>query len=140
MLVDWKSDIAPTEQDLRDHARQLSDYLEATGAARRLGLYDTRHDPVDIGAGRGEVTRTLCCLFAMTYCHCPAHRRSPRFRLVLRLVPKARGQECPFLLRKTPIQCIQHEISRFRSGGKADMTVTERGNDSGVPFQGTDDR
>ncbi|RVK33830.1 UvrD-helicase domain-containing protein [Sinorhizobium meliloti] len=41
VLVDWKSDIAPNEQNLRDHARQLSDYLEATGAARGALIYMT---------------------------------------------------------------------------------------------------
>ncbi|MCA1367196.1 UvrD-helicase domain-containing protein [Bradyrhizobium sp. BRP14] len=41
VLIDWKSDIAPTEQDLRGHARQLSDYLEATGAARGALVYMT---------------------------------------------------------------------------------------------------
>jgi hypothetical protein len=35
------SEIAPSEQDIRDHARQLSDYLDATGASRGALVYVT---------------------------------------------------------------------------------------------------
>jgi len=41
VILDWKSDVAPTEQDVRDHARQLEDYLDATGASRGALVYMT---------------------------------------------------------------------------------------------------
>jgi ATP-dependent exoDNAse (exonuclease V) beta subunit len=41
VVLDWKSDIAPTEQDMRDHAGQLSDYLRATGGPRGAIVYMT---------------------------------------------------------------------------------------------------
>ncbi|WDZ79054.1 UvrD-helicase domain-containing protein (plasmid) [Ensifer adhaerens] len=41
VLLDWKSDVAPTEQDFRDHARQIGDYLEATGVERGAVVYMT---------------------------------------------------------------------------------------------------
>jgi hypothetical protein len=43
VVLDWKSDVAPTERDMRDHARQLSDYLDAIGAPRRARLHDLGH-------------------------------------------------------------------------------------------------
>jgi ATP-dependent exoDNAse (exonuclease V) beta subunit len=39
VVVDWKSDVAPAEQDVRDHAAQLGDYLAATGAPRGMLVY-----------------------------------------------------------------------------------------------------
>ena len=41
VVVDWKSDVAPSEQDMREHARQLSDYLTAIGASRGALVYMT---------------------------------------------------------------------------------------------------
>ncbi len=41
VVLDWKSDVAPTEQDMRDHARQLSDYLDVIGALRGALVYMT---------------------------------------------------------------------------------------------------
>ena len=41
VVLDWKSDVAPSEQDRRDHAAQLSDYLRATGAPRGAVVYMT---------------------------------------------------------------------------------------------------
>jgi CRISPR-associated exonuclease Cas4 len=41
VVLDWKSDIAPSEQDVREHARQLSDYLSAAGARRGALVYMT---------------------------------------------------------------------------------------------------
>ncbi|MRX36935.1 UvrD-helicase domain-containing protein [Aminobacter sp. MDW-2] len=41
VVVDWKSDIDPTEADMRLHAVQLEDYLRATGAARGALVYMT---------------------------------------------------------------------------------------------------
>ncbi|MBN9532177.1 MAG: UvrD-helicase domain-containing protein [Alphaproteobacteria bacterium] len=41
VVLDWKSDVAPSEQDMRDHAAQLSDYLLATGAPRGAVVYMT---------------------------------------------------------------------------------------------------
>lgn len=40
-VLDWKSDVAPTEEDMRDHTRQITDYLEATGAPRGALVYMT---------------------------------------------------------------------------------------------------
>jgi CRISPR-associated exonuclease Cas4 len=41
VVLDWKSDVAPTEQDIRDHARQLRDYLDATRVPRGALVYMT---------------------------------------------------------------------------------------------------
>ncbi len=41
VVLDWKSDIAPTERDMRYHARQLSHYLDAIGAPRGALVYMT---------------------------------------------------------------------------------------------------
>jgi hypothetical protein len=41
VVVDWKSDIDPSEADMRLHAGQLEDYLRATGAARGAVVYMT---------------------------------------------------------------------------------------------------
>ncbi|WEX85812.1 UvrD-helicase domain-containing protein [Sinorhizobium garamanticum] len=41
VVLDWKSDVAPTEHDMRDHTIQLSDYLRATGAPRGAVIYMT---------------------------------------------------------------------------------------------------
>jgi hypothetical protein len=41
VVVDWKSDLAPSEEDVREHTRQLGDYLQATGAPRGALVYMT---------------------------------------------------------------------------------------------------
>ncbi|TIQ75356.1 MAG: hypothetical protein E5X64_38600, partial [Mesorhizobium sp.] len=41
VVLDWKSDIAPTEEDMRIHAGQLGDYLRTTGASRGALVYMT---------------------------------------------------------------------------------------------------
>lgn len=41
VVLDWKSDIAPTEEDMRIHSGQLEDYLRATGASRGALVYMT---------------------------------------------------------------------------------------------------
>jgi hypothetical protein len=41
VVLDWKSDIAPTEEDVRIHAGQLQDYLHVTGAPRGALVYMT---------------------------------------------------------------------------------------------------
>jgi CRISPR-associated exonuclease Cas4 len=41
VVLDWKSDIAPTEEDVRIHAGQLADYLRTTGADRGALVYMT---------------------------------------------------------------------------------------------------
>jgi ATP-dependent exoDNAse (exonuclease V) beta subunit len=41
VVVDWKSDIDADETDIRLHARQLEDYLRATGALRGALVYMT---------------------------------------------------------------------------------------------------
>jgi CRISPR-associated exonuclease Cas4 len=41
IVLDWKSDVAPTEQDMRDHAGQLSEYLRAAGTPRGAIVYMT---------------------------------------------------------------------------------------------------
>ena len=41
VVLDWKSDIAPTDEDLRMHARQLQHYLVATGVRRGALVYMT---------------------------------------------------------------------------------------------------
>jgi CRISPR-associated exonuclease Cas4 len=40
-VLDWKSDIAPTEDDVRNHAGQIRDYLQVTGAGSGLLVYMT---------------------------------------------------------------------------------------------------
>jgi CRISPR-associated exonuclease Cas4 len=39
VVLDWKSDVAPTDEDMRDHAVQLRHYLDATGAPRGALVY-----------------------------------------------------------------------------------------------------
>lgn len=41
VVLDWKSDIALTDQDMRIHAGQLADYLQVTGASRGALVYMT---------------------------------------------------------------------------------------------------
>lgn len=41
VVIDWKSDINPTQADMRLHAGQLQDYLRATGAPRGALIYMT---------------------------------------------------------------------------------------------------
>jgi hypothetical protein len=41
VVVDWKSDIDPSEDDMHLHAGQLEDYLRVTGAARGALVYMT---------------------------------------------------------------------------------------------------
>jgi ATP-dependent exoDNAse (exonuclease V) beta subunit len=41
VVLDWKSDVAPSEQDMREHAGQLSEYLRAAGAPRGAIVYMT---------------------------------------------------------------------------------------------------
>lgn len=41
IVLDWKSDVAPTEQDMLDHAGQLSDYMHAAGVSRGAIVYMT---------------------------------------------------------------------------------------------------
>jgi ATP-dependent exoDNAse (exonuclease V) beta subunit len=41
VVLDWKSDIAPTEGEIRVHAGQLQDYLHAIGAPRAALVYMT---------------------------------------------------------------------------------------------------
>jgi ATP-dependent exoDNAse (exonuclease V) beta subunit len=41
VVVDWKSDGDPDETHMRRHARQLEDYLRATGALRGALVYMT---------------------------------------------------------------------------------------------------
>jgi ATP-dependent exoDNAse (exonuclease V) beta subunit len=41
VVLDWKSDISPTEEDVRDHAGQLGDYMRATGAPHGALVYMT---------------------------------------------------------------------------------------------------
>lgn len=41
VIVDWKSDVAPTEQDTREHANQLEYYLAGLDAQRGLLVYMT---------------------------------------------------------------------------------------------------
>lgn len=41
IVVDWKSDIDPSDKDMRVHAGQLADYLRVTGASRGALVYMT---------------------------------------------------------------------------------------------------
>jgi CRISPR-associated exonuclease Cas4 len=41
VIVDWKSDVDPSDADVAGHARQLSDYVRAMGADRGLLIYMT---------------------------------------------------------------------------------------------------
>jgi len=41
VVVDWKSDVDPSDNDIRLHAAQLEDYLQATGAPRGALVYMT---------------------------------------------------------------------------------------------------
>lgn len=45
-VLDWKSDVAPSAADRKQHAGQLSDYLAATGAARGAVVYMTLGETV----------------------------------------------------------------------------------------------
>ena len=41
VVVDWKSDVDPSDKDMRVHAGQLADYLRVTGASRGALVYMT---------------------------------------------------------------------------------------------------
>jgi CRISPR-associated exonuclease Cas4 len=41
VVLDWKSDVAPTSQDTRIHAAQLRDYMTAIGVPRGAVVYMT---------------------------------------------------------------------------------------------------
>jgi ATP-dependent exoDNAse (exonuclease V) beta subunit len=41
VVVDWKSDVDPSETETRNHASQLEDYLRSTGAPRGALVYMT---------------------------------------------------------------------------------------------------
>ena len=41
IVVNWKSDIDPSDKDMRVHAGQLEDYLRVTGAPRGALVYMT---------------------------------------------------------------------------------------------------
>ena len=41
VVVDWKSDVDPSDVDIRLHAGQLEEYLRATGAPRGALVYMT---------------------------------------------------------------------------------------------------
>jgi ATP-dependent exoDNAse (exonuclease V) beta subunit len=41
VVLDWKSDVAPTDEEVKIHAGQLQDYLRATGASRGALVYMT---------------------------------------------------------------------------------------------------
>jgi len=41
IVVDWKSDIDPSDKDMRVHAGQIEDYLRVTGARRGMLVYMT---------------------------------------------------------------------------------------------------
>jgi ATP-dependent exoDNAse (exonuclease V) beta subunit len=41
IVVDWKSDVNPSDKDMRVHAGQLADYLRVTGASRGALVYMT---------------------------------------------------------------------------------------------------
>ncbi|MFZ5682455.1 MAG: UvrD-helicase domain-containing protein [Pseudomonadota bacterium] len=41
IVVDWKSDVDPSDKDMRIHAGQLADYLRVTGASRGALVYMT---------------------------------------------------------------------------------------------------
>jgi hypothetical protein len=41
VVLDWKSDVAPTSQDTRAHAAQLRDYMRSIGAPRGAVVYMT---------------------------------------------------------------------------------------------------
>jgi ATP-dependent exoDNAse (exonuclease V) beta subunit len=41
VVLDWKSDIAPSEEDVWNHAGQLRGYLRATGASAGALVYMT---------------------------------------------------------------------------------------------------
>ena len=42
IVVDWKSDIDPSERDMRERTGQMEEYLRATGAPRGALVYMTR--------------------------------------------------------------------------------------------------
>ena len=41
VVVDWKSDVRPTEATMVDHAAQIADYLQLSGAPRGALFYMT---------------------------------------------------------------------------------------------------
>lgn len=41
VVVDWKSDVSPSEQDAREHSAQVANYLRATGVPRGAIVYMT---------------------------------------------------------------------------------------------------
>ena len=41
VVVDWKSDVAPTAEDIRAHTGQIRHYMTALGAARGALVYMT---------------------------------------------------------------------------------------------------
>ena len=41
VVVDWKSDVSPSEQDVRGHSAQVANYLHATGVPRGAIVYMT---------------------------------------------------------------------------------------------------
>jgi ATP-dependent exoDNAse (exonuclease V) beta subunit len=41
VVLDWKSDVAPSTEDIRTHAAQLQEYLEVTGSGRGALVYMT---------------------------------------------------------------------------------------------------
>ncbi len=55
VVLDWKSDVAPTSEDTRIHAAQLRDYMTAIGAPRGAVVYMTSGSVHWIGAP-GEAT------------------------------------------------------------------------------------
>jgi hypothetical protein len=55
VVIDWKSDIDPSEADIHAHAGQIEDYLRDRCAARSIDLYDRRAGP--LGDARGHSIR-----------------------------------------------------------------------------------
>jgi len=41
IVVDWKSDVNPSDKDMHVHAGQLADYLQVTSASRGALVYMT---------------------------------------------------------------------------------------------------
>jgi hypothetical protein len=62
VVLDWKSDIAPTEEDVRIHAGQLQDYLHVTGApTRRSDLHDVRRCALGGALCRRDIGQVSYC-------------------------------------------------------------------------------